>query len=151
MLFCVLWTCLATPVKNDSITYGKQKIYAKKSASFLTSSLRYCKDKANLSRCFRQTYPNGSKKIVSTCRKLWGLLVCKKVHFFFEILHTHYFEYWAYIALATKNDSNSLKIILMYIFMQNIFESFDHETRPPKTIATTCRKLWSLPTCKKLT
>ena len=103
--------------------------------------MRYCKDKANLSRCFRQTYPNGSKKIVSTCRKLWSLLVCKKVHFFFEILHTHYFEYWAYIALATKNDSNSLKIILMYIFMQNIFESFDHETRPPKTIATTCRKL----------
>ena len=23
LLFWVLWTCLATPVKNDSITYGK--------------------------------------------------------------------------------------------------------------------------------
>lgn len=71
LLFWVLWTCLATPVKRDSINLWNHWCLpaCKKASSCLTSFLKYRKDIVNFSGCFGMPDKSHQKK-VSTCRKL---------------------------------------------------------------------------------
>ena len=80
VLFWVCWAYLAVTVKNDSINSGSLLCLpaCKKSNSFLTSIVRYQNDNAILPAYFGHAWPNPSKKIVWTYKKLWCLLSCKR-------------------------------------------------------------------------
>ena len=93
-LFWVLWTCLATSIKNDNANLYKLSCLSacKKWTLSLTSFLRYRKDIANLWTCRKLSCLSPSKKINFVSKFFWGY--CKDTQPF-------YFSYFGHAWLCT--------------------------------------------------
>ena len=95
--------------------------------SFLTSFLKCHKDIANLPTWFGHAWPNPSKIMLQTCKRVSSLSACKTLtskltSFFKYYIDTAYLVFWVlYACLVTpiKNDSINLQITVMGICTKN--------------------------------